>query len=227
MNNKKSKNNRLAVVLVGSIVSGCSSGTGDVDSCADLQGVITHTVTEITGIESVAVYKRIPDSGAFESVDQFNGSEFSNLIIEIQSSWSAEQHRLSAPTTTVTSFLDWLIPPAMACTLLPHYEEYQPTVSNISIYSDSDFNSRFVAGTNLSSIFKATGLIHGNGSLIDDTVNGTVVSAREYSLGPAWIDGALVEAPATPSSHVFTITITLNDGRAYTIRTPEVLLTGD
>jgi hypothetical protein len=114
----------------------------------------------------------------------------------------------------------------MACTLAPQYEEYQPTVSNINIYSDSDFNSRFVAGTDLSSIFKATGQMNGNGSLIDAAQNGTSLSAREYSLGPAWIDEALVETPITPNSHVFTITITLDDGRAYTIRTPEVLLTG-
>jgi hypothetical protein len=67
--------------------------------------------------------------------------------------------------------------------------------------------------------------MNGNSSLIDATENGTLVSAHEYSLGPAWIDGAPVEAPVTPNSHVFTITITLKDGRAYTNHTPEVLLT--
>lgn len=213
----------FSAIFAGVLLSACSSA---INSCDDLEGIVTHTVTEITGIKSASVLKRNSTTGVSEAVDQFNGTEFSNLSIEIVSSWVAEQHRFSAPTTLIQSLSNWLISPAMACTLAPYYEEYQPGISNISIYSDNDFNTDLVAGLDLSAAFAAIGLMGSSGSLIDASKNSSLLSAREYSLQPAWQDDILVATPATPNIHVFTVTITLSDGHAYSIRTPEVLLSG-
>jgi hypothetical protein len=215
----------LTAILIGTLTASCSGGTGST-SCDDLRGVLTHTVTEITGIESSSAFKQIPDTGALESVDQTNGTEFSNLIIELETSWIAEQHRLDAPSTIIQSFLNWIIPSALACSLIPPYEEFQPTVTSINIFSDSDFNADLTAGSDLSVAFEITELAQEGDSFHTLPNSEILASARAYSLRALWEGDALVATPITPENHVFTITLTLADGRAYTIRTAELLLSG-
>lgn len=204
-------------------ISACTVSS---DSCDDLDGTITHTVTELTSIESASVLKRDPISSVLEAIDQFNGTEFSNLIIEVELSWIEEQHRFRAPSTFIQSLLNWFISPVMACSLTPYYEDYQPAVTSIEIYSDSDLNGNFIAGSNLAKVFAATGVMSGNSTLLTASENGGLLSVRKYSLGAAWLDGVLATTPVTPNVHIFTIMITLDDGRAFEIRTPEVLLSG-
>ncbi len=212
----------FALITTLSIAS-CSQSD---DSCSDLEGKITHTSTEITGIESASVFKRSTNSNVVEAVDQFNGTEFSNLIIEIKLSWIEEQHRFRATNTFIQSFLDWFISPVMACTLAPYYEDYQPAVSSLQIFSDSDVNENYAAGSDLAQLFSANGMMGESTSLLEATNNGTLASARTYSLEPAWVGGELATAPTTPNEHIFTIMISLEDGSTFEIRTPEVLLSG-
>jgi len=65
-----------------------------------------------------------------------------------------------------------------------------------------------------------------NGNLVEASYNDELVSARNYSLRPAWRDGALNATPNTPGVHTFTVLITLDDGKAFDIRTSPVLITG-
>ena len=196
------------------------------DSCDDLKGTITHTTTEITGINSATAFNRISTSGATAVVDQVNGTEFSNLIIELDLSWIEEVHRFRETNTFNTSLLDWFISPASACSLAPFYDDYQPAVTGIQIFSDSDFNALYTTGTDLTPLFSATGLMGDSTSISKANINGTLLSSRAYLLEPAWVDGELVAIPSTPQQHIFTIMITLTDGQAFEIRTPEVLISG-
>ena len=214
----------LSFVLITtlSIVS-CSQSD---DSCSDLEGTITHTTTEITGIESASILKRSANSNVIEAVDQFNGTEFSNLIINIELSWIDEQHRFRENNTFIQSLLDWFVSPAMACTLVPYYEDYQPAVSSLQIFSDSDVNENYPTGSDLSELFAAGGMMGESNSLFEATNSGSLASSKAYSLEPTRIGGELVTAPMTPNEHIFTIMISLEDGSAFEIKTPEVLLSG-
>lgn len=196
------------------------------DSCSDLEGTITHTTTEITGIESAIILKRSANSNVIEAVDQFNGTEFSNLIIDIELSWIDEQHRFRESNTFIQSFLDWIISPSMACTLPPYYEDYQPALSSLQIFSDSDLNENYLAGSDLSALFAARGMMGESNSLLEATNSGSLASSKAYSLEPAWIGGELATGPMTPNEHIFTIMISLGDGSTFEIKTPEVLLSG-
>ncbi len=216
--------NVLSLVLITSLTAaGCSQSD---DSCDDLNGTITHTTTEIVGIESASVLKRNTVTNALEAVDQINGTEYSNLIVDLKLSWVEEQHRLGSTNTFIQSFLNWLIPPAMACSLAPYYEDYQPAVSTLQIISDSDFNEIYTAGSDLTQLFIANGMMGESDSLFEANSNGALASARTYSLQPAWINGELAAIPTTPTEHIFTIMISLDDGSAFEFRTPAVLLSG-
>ena len=208
------------------LASTISSCTFSSDSCDGLEGRITHSVTEITGIKSASVFKRNSNSSVIEAVDQFNGAEFSNLIIEIELSWIEEQHRFRAPATFNQSLLSWFISPAVACTLAPYYEDFQPAVTSVEVYSDNDLNGDFVAGSDLTNVFAATGMMGGNSTLLEAAENNGLLSARSYSLQSEWQDGVLATTPVIPKAHIFTIMITLDNGRAFEIRTPDVLLSG-
>lgn len=218
----KLKTYSLALIMSFAVV-GCSQSD---DSCSDLEGTITHSTIEITGIESASVFKRNDNSNVLEAVDQSNGTEFSNLIVGIELSWNEEEHRFRATNTFLQSFLDWFIAPVMACSLAPYYEEYQPDVSNLQIFSDSDINADYVAGADLTRLFTATDAMSGSNLLVEDADGGSIESARSYLLEPAWMGGELTTIPTTPSQHIFTIIISLDDGRAFETRTPEVLLSG-
>jgi len=212
----------FALITTLSIVS-CSQSN---DSCSDLEGTITHTTTESTGIESALIIKRSANSNVIEAVDQFNGTEFSNLIIEIELSWIDEQHRFRENNTFFQPFLDWFTSPVMACTLAPYYEDYQPAVFSLQIFSNSDVNENYPSGSDLSVLFAASGMMGESNSLLEATNNGSLASSKAYSLEPAWIDGELATAPMTPNEHIFTIIISLEDGSTFEIKTPELLLSG-
>jgi len=196
------------------------------NSCSDLEGTITHSTIEITGIESASIFKLSEESNALEAVDQFNGTEFSNLIIEIDLSWIDEQHRLNTTNTIIQSFLDWFLSPTMACSLIPYYEEYQPAVSDLQIYSDNDFNADYIAGSDLTQLFTATDSTSGSNLFVDNANGISILSARSYTLQSVWMGRELATIPTTPRVHVFTINVSLEDGRAFEIRTPAVLLSG-
>ncbi len=162
-----------------------------------------------------------------EVVNQTEGSAFSNLVVDVQLSWIEEQHRFRAPSTFIQSMLDWFVPPVMACTLVPFFDDYQPAVSRIDISSDSDFNDDYPAGSNLAGIFRAAGSLEDNNrSLLEAAEGGTFRSARRYQLEPVWVDGVLATTPVTPRLHTFTILITLDDGRAFEVRSDEILISG-
>lgn len=213
----------LCIALLATTLSSCSQ---TIDSCDDLAGTITHTVTQITGIEAASVFTRNSSSNALEAIDQFNGSEFSNLVINLNLSWIEEQHRFRTPNTTTQSWLDWFVAPAMACSLVPFEDYYEPSVSRIEIYSDGDLNNDFLAGSNLAGAFTDPSVISDNMTLFDASENGVLLSNRLYSLVPAWSNGALAAAPETPAIHIFTIMVALSDGHTFEIRTPEVLISG-
>lgn len=210
------------------------------DSCDDLVGIVTHSTIEITGIESTSLFRRVPvsntpdsnfpdsatpDSAVLEAVDQTSGTEFSNLVIDLRLSWIEEQHRFRAPSTFIQSMLDWFVSPAIACSLAPLNDDYQPAVSRIDIYSDSDFNDDFPAGSNLTEVFRAIGeLDENNFAFAGGADNDTFRSARNYRVEPLWRDGVLATTPVTPSMHIFTILITLDDGRAFEVRSDEILI---
>jgi len=183
-------------------------------------------VTELTDIDSAAVMRRDPVDNVVEAVDQINGVEFSNLSIDITLSWIEEQHRFRAPSILIQSALDWLISPGMACTLAPYYEDYQPKVSGIEIYSDSDLNDEFISGKDLSGVFTTNEISGDSGNLYHANESSSVLSARKYSLTPAWQEGELVTKPVTPKSHTFTILIAMDDGRVFEKRAPVVLISG-
>lgn len=197
------------------------------DSCDGSEGRITHSDIEITGVKSISLLARLSESSGPDQLDQlgqFDSGGFSNLVIDLQLSWIEEQHRFRAPNTFIQSMLDWFVPAAMACSFVPYYERYQPAVSSIDIYSDSDFNGEFPAGSNLALIFSdAEATDDNNWTLFEAAENDALRPARSYRLEPAMLDGNLVGAPLTPSMHVFTILVTLDDGQAFEIRSEEVL----
>lgn len=218
------KQKTLSLAFIVSLAAGGCDNTSD--TCSDLAGSITHSTIEITGIEATSVFRQSDNSNVLEAVDQFNGTEFSNLIVRIELSWSEEQHRFREANTFLQSFLNSLVKPVMACTLPPYYEEYQPVVSDLQIYSDSDLSADYTAGSDLSQLFIASGSIGDSTSLSESSEVGSIVSARSYSLRPRWVGGNLVTNPTTPSQHIFTIMISLADGRSFEIRTTEVVLLG-
>lgn len=218
--------NRTALSFALVTALSIASCTQNDDSCSDLEGRITHTTTEITGIESASVLKRSANSNVIEAVDQFNGTEFSNLIIDVELSWTEEQHRFRENNTFIQSFLGWFISPVMACSLAPYYEDYQPAVSSLQVFSDTDVNDDYLAGSDLSELFAANAMMGDSNSLLEASNNGTLLSAKTYTLEPAWIGGELISAPTTPNEHRFTIVISLLDGSTFEGTTPEVLLSG-
>lgn len=205
------------------ILSACTTSS---DSCEGLEGTVTRTEIEITGIDTIAVVKRIPESGVIEAVNEFNGSEFSNLSIELVLSWEAQEHRFRAPSTFIQSLLDWLAPAAHACTLVPPYDDYQPAVVGISVLSDTEFNADYPAGSDLAPLFTAQGLMSGNNTLSEASESEGLRSATAYALQAAMADGVLAASPVTPATHVFTLLIMLDDGRMYEVQTAAVLLSG-
>ncbi|MFK8078180.1 MAG: hypothetical protein AB8B84_16490 [Granulosicoccus sp.] len=217
--------NTTAATILLLILSSCAETT--TDSCDDIIGTITHSVVEITDIESALPLKRNTSENTLEAIDQVTGTDFSNLLVDIQLSWNEEQHRFRAPSTFIQSALDWLIAPAYACTLQPYYIDYQPVVTSIQIYSDADFNGEYIAGYDLSPLF-TTSLVNNAGyeSLSEAQGNGKVLSERTYSLYPARIEGNLVAIPTTPTIHSFTILLALDDGRVHEFRTSSFLLSG-
>lgn len=217
------RNTTAATVLL-LILSSCTETT---DSCDDLVGTITHSVIEITDIESALALKRNTSDNTLEAIDQFAGSDFSNLLIDIQLSWNEEQHRFRAPSTFLQSALAWLIPSAYACTLQPYYTDYQPVVTSIQIYSDTDFNENYIAGSDLSPIF-TTSLVNNAGldSLSAAQGNGALLSERAHSIYPARIEGNLAAIPTIPAVHTFTILLALDNGRVHEFRTSSFLLSG-
>jgi len=211
------------IVVLIPMLSACTQTS---DSCEDLEGTITHTTTELTGIDSVAVFRRNSVDGVEQAIDQINGTEFSNLSIKITLSWIEEQHRFRATNTIIQSALNWFISPSMACSLAPYYEEFQPKVSKIELFSDSDLSDEFIAGEDLSSVFTTTEISGVSGNLVEATEDGTLVPARKYSLSPAWKDGRLIVEPLIPKTHGFSILVTLDDGRVFEKQAPVVLISG-
>ncbi len=124
----------------------------------------------------------------------------------------------------IQSMLDWFVSPALACSLPPYYETFTPEVTSIEIYSDGDLNETYVAGSNLANVFAAPDAINNNGSLASAADSNGLMSARSYALEPLWLDGALATTPITPRRHIFTILLTLADGRTFEVRTQDILL---
>lgn len=217
------RNTTAATVLL-LVLSSCTETT---DSCDDLVGTITHSVVEITDIKSVTPLKRNTSENTLEAIDQVAGSDFSNLVIDIQLSWNEEQHRFRAPSTFIFSALGWLIPSAYACTLQPYRTDYQPVVTSLQIYSDADFNDNYIAGSDLSPLF-TTSLINSAGidSLSAAHGNGELLSKRSHSLIPARTEGNLAAIPSVPNVHTFTFMLGLNNGHIHEFRTSSFLLSG-
>lgn len=217
------RNTAAAAVLL-LVLKACTETT---DSCDDLVGTITHSVVEITDIKSATPLKRNTSENTQQAIDQIAGSDFSNLVIDIQLSWNEEQHRFRAPSTFIHSALGWLIPSAYACTLQPYRTDYQPVVTRLQVYSDADFNENYIAGTDLSALF-TTSLINSAGidSLSAAKGNGELLSERSHSLFPARTEGNLAAIPSIPKIHTFTILLGLNNGRIHEFRTSSFLISG-
>lgn len=216
--------NVAILTLLTLLVGACSEST---DSCDDLIGTVTHSVVEITGIASASVYKRNASENTLQAVDPFTGTEYSNISIDLQVSWSEEQYRFRAPSTLIQSALDWFIPSANACSLLPYYTAYQPAVTSIQIYSDADFNEDYLAGTDLSPLFNTSRINSANvSSLFEARGNTDILSSRSHTLIAARTEGILAAIPATPTIHTLTIMMSLDDGRVYEFRTTSFLLSG-
>lgn len=214
------------IVFTGVITALLVACTQSSNTCDGQEGLITHSTIEITGIKSTSIQRQVPNSTVVEAVDQVSGTEFSNMEIVLELSWIAEQHRFRTQNTFIQSFLDWFIPPAYACSLPDYYEEFEPAVNSVEIYSDSDFNPELVAGSDLSEVFQITGLISEAVEFPAAQADGRLLSAKQYSLQAAWINGELSSVPVTPKVHAFTLLVTLDDGRAFEVRTAEVLLDG-
>jgi len=213
----------VALLFALTVASAC---TQTHDTCDDVAGFRTHITTEITGIESVAAFRLDPSTGALGAIDQFNGSELSNLTIELSFSWIDEEHRFRAPNTFVTSFLDWLMPTAVACSLAPAGDDFKSIIKSINIYSDIDLTDELTAGQELNGLFAATGMMQESKTLFEAIESDSLISAKNYSLRKARL-GAIVDPMViSPGTHVFTISITLDDGQSFEVRTPEFLVSG-
>ena len=209
--------------FVTSVINGCTQSS---DGCDGLEGYHTHSVIEITGIESASVYTRAADTGTLVATDQANGTDFSNLVIQVDMSWIEEQHRFRAPSTFLQSLSDWFISPAMACSMPPYHEDYQPAVISIEIHSDSDLNADYLAGEELNEILTITGVSHHDNMSEELADSADPLSARRYWLQAEQQDGEAAVIPDTPSTHIFTVMVSLEDGRVFEIRTPAILLSG-
>lgn len=208
-------------LLALTVLFGC--GQSD-DSCDDLVGSITHSTVEITGIEVTDAYRRSPDNGVLEAVNQIDGVEFSNLVLTTRFLWVEEQHRYQSPNTFIQSLLDKLVAPAQACSLAVVRDSYEPVISDIKIYSDTDFSAEHTAGDDLSTLFKISGGI-GDLSLGNSVaISPQMINERSLSLEALWVDGLLPVVPITPRTHRFTLMIVLEDGRAFETQVSEVLL---
>jgi len=221
------KTKRIDSIYVSVLLLSLSACAGSDDSCDGLEGTITHSDIEITGVKSASVFKRNSDGTVAETVDQVSGVEFSNLSIDIDLSWIEEQHRFREPNTFIQSALAWFVAPAMACSFPPYFENFQPGVSNIEVYSDSDINDEILAGTDLSALFTTSQLSYDSDSnLTEASENGSLLSARSYSLYPASTSELFSATSVTPEVHTFTIFLALDDGRTFEIQTPAVLISG-
>lgn len=219
----KLRKSTFLIVTFSLVIASCSFSS---DSCEDQEGLVTHSTIEITGVDAVALFKRNSERDGLRAVDENNGTEFSNLVIDVDLAWTEEQHRFRATNTFIYSLLNWFVSPAVACTFPPYYEEFTPAVSNISIHSDTDINENYIAGSDLISLFSVIGVSGENNNLTQTPEDGVFFSAKSYFIEPAYIDGLLVTTPVTPADHVFTVIITLDDGKAFEVRFPEVPLTG-
>jgi|GEM_PF-2356813 len=213
----------FSTLLVLATASACTESH---DTCDDVAGFRTHVTTEITGIDTVAIGKRDPNTGVLEAVDQTRGSEFSNLEIELAFSWRDEEHRFRAPNTFVTSFVEWLFPTANACSLASVEDDFKAYITNINLFSDSDLNTDLAAGQELNAVFEAKDMMQSSRTLYEAGESGSLQSSKRYTIRPAFFNGVLAANSIEPSTHVLTISITLDDGRSLEVRTPEFLLTG-
>lgn len=211
-----------AFAMMALLVAVLGACTQSHDTCDDVAGYHTHTITEITGIDAASILQRNPDTQGLEAIDQFTGTNFSNLVIEVDLSWTAEEHRFRATNTFIMSMLDWFIPPAHACSLAPFYEDFEPRVSSVEIFSDSDLNQAFPAGSDLSTVFKLTPAPVITDGAIYSAIEADPLSSRAYTFTPALTNDALVAIPDTGVAHIFTIMLNLADGRTFEIRTNEV-----
>jgi len=213
----------IPLAFITTLLSSCSQSG---DSCDDLEGVVTSTLIELTGLKSATVFQRTADSTELVAIDPTIGTDFSNLQIDLEFSWIAEQQRFRAPSTFLQSALTWIISPAMACTLSPFTENYEPAINSIEVFSEADFNDSFTAGTNLASVFAANGFTGESSTLLEASNSNNLLSSRSYSLTPSYSVDELVAIPALPRTHIFTVIVTLDNGQAFETRTTEVLLSG-
>jgi len=235
----KLKNVIAIAVLTGTIYS-CSGNdpteqetTSDLyadplmfNSCYDLIGVVTHSDIEITGIKSVSLTTISLSNQELNNFEPLEVTDFSNLQILLEMSWIEEQHRLSAPSTIIQSMVNWFISPAAACSLVPRYEEFQPKIVSIEIYSETDFNETLIAGSNLAEFFHFTPLDLFEDRSVSAPSENSISTARSYRINPAWKNGTLIASPDTPKTHVFNITVILDNGHIYEARSPEFLISG-
>lgn len=213
----------VAPAFLSVVLCACTQSS---DSCDDLKGIITHSTIEVTGLQSVTIKSTNSETAENMAVDQNIGTAFSNLSISIDLSWIEEEHRFRATNTFLYSLLGWFLSPAVACSLPGYYEEYTSQVKTIGIFSDNDFNSEFIAGTDLATLFSVEDAFEISASLATVNDNNSLRAARSYLLRPTWLNGQLVSLPVVPNSHIFTVSVTLNDGRRFELRTSEFLIAG-
>jgi len=208
----------LTVSAAALVLSSCTPGGPD---CPDVTGLVSHYEVELSGIESILVRDRTQTTN--NDAESIEVSE-SNLFIDINLSHTEEPRYYASSGSAPSSIVDWFIKPAMACSPLHFEDEFTPLVTSVTIHSDSDFNESFIAGSDLSSLFKES-----YNSIIYDSLSeaniGELNSARNYRLEPIWLTAEQSSQPVTPRAHIFTISVTLNDGRSFEMRTQAINIT--
>lgn len=96
----------------------------------------------------------------------------------------------------------------------------------IEIHSDTGLNAVYLAGEELNEILTVTGVSHQDDTSEQLADSADPLSARRYWLQAERQEGEVAVVPNTPSTHIFTVMVSLEDGRVFEIRTPAILLSG-
>jgi len=110
------------------------------------------------------------------------------------------------------------------------YNDFEPAVNGLEIYSDRDFGTNYPAGSELSELFRVIPIrIESSdfpGEYSDSTEDGRFFSAHAYDLGAPLGDSEFVPNQDLAGTHIFTVFVMLSDGRTFESRSQASLLLG-
>ena len=232
----------FTATLVAILIAACSSDTPD-DSvgpgplCNLPEPEVSTQNIVVTDIRSIQVVLKNEEGSSSEPILTDSETRASLSDIEIQVEMEYEATPIEAEKWSVGMLLDWLMPPAHACSPIYQEGDVRSLLHSIDMHSAADMNARYPAGQSLASLFQVhenavEGVFYGDfgrvyrrnmaalGGSSQRMMLDFVISAEE---GSELIEDTVLD----DNVHRFTLSVELKDGRAFSMDSNDVFLTGD